>query len=401
MRLPVLDGKIVIKVTHIVTGLAPGGAEKMLAQVVTGSDSQQITSEVISLTKSGDVGEHIRAAGICVKALGMRPQAPNPWLVVRLARWLRESRPDMVQTWMYHADLVGSLAARLAAVPVVWGIHHSNLDPVYNKRRTLRVARLCAQLSRRLPARIVCCSESTRRVHIRIGYAAEKMQVIPNGFDLTQFRPRAGAGQWLRDELGLSPDAPLIGMAARFHPLKDHSNFVSAAARLHATHPEVNFLLCGEGTSWKNPQLAGWIAEAGLRDKFHLLGHRKDMPLIYAALSIATSASRGEAFPLAVGEAMACGTPCVVTDVGDSALLVGDTGRVVPAEDPIALALAWQNLLECGAERRLQLGLAARRRIQQQFSLPAIVERYQQLYLSLAEETPVSVGVSREAALPG
>ncbi len=390
-----------IRVTHIVVGLGPGGAETMLAQVVTAGDARWIAGEVISLTTDGQLGEQLRAAGIRVRSLGIQPGHPNPLLALRLARWLRQSRPHVVQTWMYHADLLGGLCARLAGAPVVWGIHHSNLDPAYNKRRTLRVARLCARLSRRVPAQIVCCSAAARRAHVQIGYAAHTMHVIPNGFDLRKFRPWPGAAPWLRTQLGLPPHVPLIGMAARFHPLKDHANFVRAAAHLQRACPEVNFLLCGQGITPENRELVAWITAAGLGSKFHLLGHRQDMARVYAGLTIASSSSRGDAFPLAVGEAMACGTPCAVTDVGDSALLVGDTGRVVPPENPIALANVWRDLLQGGSGRRAQLGRAARRRIEQRFSLAASIERYHQLYRHVAGETQFAAGVAPAAALPG
>jgi glycosyltransferase involved in cell wall biosynthesis len=246
------------------------------------------------------------------------------------------------------------------------------------------VNRICAILSRRLPARIVCCSEAALLIHKDLHYAAEKMEVIPNGFDLEQVKPDAAARISVRQELGIPEDAPSIGIAARFHPLKDHFNFVSAAARLHKQIPEAHFLLCGLDITWQNSQLAGWIEAAGIRDCCHLLGLRHDMPRLFSAMDIATTASRSEAFPVAIGEAMACGTPCVVTDVGDCALIVADTGIVVPAGNPSALAEGWRNLIEAGPKVRHRLGVAARRRIQQHFALPPIVERYQTIYTRLA-----------------
>ena len=313
---------------------------------------------------------------------------------MRLARWIRESKPNVIHTWMYHANLVGSLAARLAGdVPVVWGIHHSGLDPRVDNRRTVLVDRICALLSRKLPARIVCCSEASLRLHKELRYAAEKLEVIPNGFDLQQAKPDPSARTSLREELGIPADALLIGMAARFHPHKDHCNFVQAAARLHERKPEIHFLLCGMHVTWQNSQLAGWIEAAGIRDCCHLLGPRRDMARLFGGMDIATTASRSEAFPIAIGEAMACGTPCVVTDVGDSAMIVDQTGIVVPPEDPDALAEAWRKLLEAGPEARCRLGMAARRRVQQHFALPAIVDRYQAIYTQLAGRTPEGVVV--------
>jgi glycosyltransferase involved in cell wall biosynthesis len=326
----------------------------------------------------------------------MRKAIPNPLLVWRLARWIRESKPDVIHTWMYHANLIGVLAARLAGnVPVVWAIHHNAHDPRVDKRRTMLVNRACALLSRRFAARIVFCSEASLRTHNKLSYAPEKMEVIPNGFDLEQVRPDPTARESLRQELGIPAEAIVIGIAARFHPHKDHRNFIQAAGRLHKLMPGVHFLLFGMGITWGNRQLAGWIDSAGIRERCRLLGLRQDISRLFSGMDIATTASRSEAFPIVVGEAMACGTPCVVTDVGDSALIVENTGSVVAPEDPHALAEAWRALIDAGPVVRRRLGIAARDRVQRHFALPAIVESYQKIYAKAA------AGTQREAPSSG
>jgi glycosyltransferase involved in cell wall biosynthesis len=382
-----------IKVMHVITTLGTAGAETMLSRVVFGMDGTRFENEVVSLTDALDLAERIQATGVRVRTLGMKRSLPNPLLVMRFARWIRESKPHVIHTWMYHANLVGALAARLAGhVPMVWGIHHSALDPRVDKRRTILVNRACASLSRRIHVRIVCCSEQSRSIHEKLGYAAEKLEVIPNGFDMEQMKPDPGARRSICEELGIPADAPLIGIAARFHPQKDHRNFIQAAARLHKQIPETHFLLCGDAITWQTSQLAEWIEAAGIRDCCHLLGLRQDVCRLFAGMDIATTASRcGEAFPLVIGEAMACGTTCVVTDVGDSALIVGETGKVVAPGEPEALAEAWRGLIEAGPEVRRRLGMAARRRVQQYFGLPAVVERYQAIYTQLADETEHAV----------
>jgi glycosyltransferase involved in cell wall biosynthesis len=355
-------------------------------------DSSRFENEIVSLTDILDLAERMQEIGVRVRTLGMRTSMPNPLLVMRLAQWIRASKPDVIHTWMYHANLIGALAARLAGdVPVVWGIHHSALDPRVDKRRTMLVNRACAFLSRKFAARVVCCSEASLRVHKNLSYAAEKLEVIPNGFDLNQVKPDPSARVSVRRELGIQADALLIGIAARFHPLKDHRNFVQAAARLRKKIPGVHFLLCGLDITWQNSQLAGWIDAAGIRDCCHLLGLRRDMSRLFAAMDIATTASRSEAFPVVIGEAMACGTPCVVTDVGDSAMIVDQTGMVVAPRDPDALAEAWRRLIDAGPEVRRRLGMAARQRVEQNFALPAIVDRYQAIYARLATEKLQSV----------
>jgi glycosyltransferase involved in cell wall biosynthesis len=183
--------------------------------------------------------------------------------------------------------------------------------------------------------------------------------------------------------LGLDPEALLIGMVARFHPQKDHHTFVRAASLL-ADQPGVHFLLCGKEITGQNVELSGWIGGTGIGSRIHLLGLREDIPRVVAALDIATlSSSHGEGSPLVVGEAMASGVPCVVTDVGDSAEIVGATGLVVAPRRPEALAEAWRELIEGGPELRGRLGQLARQRVEERYSLPATVSMYQHLYSSL------------------
>jgi glycosyltransferase involved in cell wall biosynthesis len=374
-----------IKVMHVITTLGPAGAETMLCRLASAMDQVRFENEIVSLTGVLDLAGKMESIGVRVRSLGMTKGIPNPLLVMRLARWIRESKPDVIHTWMYHANLVGALAARLAGdVPVVWGIHHNVLDPRHDKRRTILVNRACALLSRKLASRIVCCSEASLGFHKTLGYDARKLDVIPNGFDLEQVKPEPSARASVIQELGIPEDAPLIGIAARFHPLKDHRNFLWAAARLHEQIPQAHFLLCGLNVTWKNTQLTEWIDAAGIRENCHLLGVRQDMSRLFSAMDIATTASLSEAFPVVIGEAMACGTPCVVTDVGDSRLIVGETGLVVSPGDPAGLADAWRKLLEAGPEVRRHLGMMARRRVQQHFALSTVVERYQAVYTRVA-----------------
>ncbi len=374
-----------IKVTHIIADLSPGGAETTLYRVLSRMDAARFQNEVISLTSLGSIAQRIRAVGVPVRALGIKRGIPNPFLFVRLVQWIRKSKPQIVQTWMYHADLIGGLAARLAGEGrLVWNIRQANLDPNWNKPLTIWTAKACARMSPWLPGCVVSCSQAALLLHAKLGYAANNMEVIPNGFDLEEFRPDPGARLSFRRELGLPQDALVIGMAARFHAVKDHRNFIQAAARLQAMIPEVHFVLCGLSVDCENTELSKWVAAAGLDAHCHLLGLRQDLPRLFAAMDIFTSPSLSEAFPSVVGEAMACGTPCVVTNVGDSASIVGETGKVVPPGNPDALTEAWRELIEAGPSARRLLGMTARLRVKQLFSLPTVVERYQAIYTQLA-----------------
>ncbi len=371
-----------IKILHIATGLKMGGAETSLANLMAFTDRAGFEPRVLSLSEDQPVGDRIRALGIPVDTLGMHAGRIVPADFARLTRYLRQTKPDLIQTWMYHADFLGSLAAPFAGnLPVVWGLHLTVNDMQSVKRGTRLVIRANALLSHWSPVRIVCCAENTRRSHVDIGYAAAKMMVIPNGFDLAKFQPDGSARTSVRAELGLSPETKLIGMAARFHPQKDHANFVAAAKRLHATMPEVHFVLWGKDMNWDNADLSGWIDAAGLRDRFHLLDLRLDAPRLTAALDVATlSSARGEAFPMVIGEAMACAVPCAVTDVGDAKSMVAETGRTVPPSDADALAHAWQELLEMSNEEQSRLGAHARQRVMEQYDIRKTSGQYADLY---------------------
>ncbi|HET6437207.1 MAG TPA: glycosyltransferase [Anaeromyxobacter sp.] len=376
-----------MRVLHVSTGLNLGGAETMLCRLLQARRPED-QHHVVSLLDIGPMGRRMADLGIETRALGMR-RMPDPHSLLRLRSIVAELRPDVVQTWMYHADLLGGLAARLAGrPPVVWGLHNSTLDPARTRRTTRWVVGALARLSATLPAAIVTVSRAAEAVHVAKGYDARKFVFIPNGFDLTTFRPDPAARRSLRQELGLADEQVLIGMLARVSAQKDHPNFIRAAISLARRRPEVRFLLCGgddardgPGTTARNATLYGPIARAGLADRFYLLGQRQDAPRVLNALDVSTlSSSFGEAFPLVLGEAMACGVPCVATDVGDSAMLLADTGRIVPPGNSEALAAAWEAVVAMGPQERQRLGRAARARIGAEFPIEEVARRYTALW---------------------
>ena len=374
-----------IRIAHIITGLGVGGAEAMLCKLVAGLDTKMFQQHVISLNDFGAAGQEIRRLGIPVAALGMGRNWPNPSAILRLASLLGAHQPDVVQTWMYHANLIGSIASlRARHAAVVWNIRRGRLDRHTDRRSTLWTSKACAALSRKIPSRIVCCSHSSRDWHCGQGYADSRMMVIPNGFDLSRFAPDAEARRTLRSELGIPDSSPLAGLVARFDPPKDHETFVRAAALLSRERPDAYFVLCGDRVDSTNARLIGWIRSAGIQHRCRLLGPRKDVARIFASLDVLISPSIIEGFPNAIGEAMACAVPCVVSDVGDSSRIVGRVGRVVPPRDPPAMARALADLLSMPREARIELGMAGRRRIAEKFSIQSVVRQYSNLYQDLA-----------------
>jgi glycosyltransferase involved in cell wall biosynthesis len=376
-----------LNILHVITGLSTGGAEMMLTKLLARMPTDQTRHTVVSLTGGGSLAARIEAGGVPVINLAMNQPglAKIPALIAgffRLRRLIRQQRPDVVQAWMYHANLFAGLAAVAPRAPaVLWGIRQSDLDPKISKPATIRVAKLGGWLSRRLSDSILCCSDVARIVHERIGYDPSRMVVIPNGFDLDEFKPDAGARAAIRREIAVPADAPLIGLIARFDSQKDHRGFLAAAGQVRKDMPNAHFLLCGSGVDAANRTLAGWIDDFDLGTRCRLLGPRDDMPAVTAALDLAVSSSAfGEGFPNVLGEAMAAGVPCVATDVGDSRMIVGNTGRIVAPRAPNALAEAIIELLRLPADARAKLGAAARQRITEHFEIGAVAARYLALY---------------------
>jgi len=370
------------RIIHIITGLSTGGAEMMLYKLLHSMNRDRFESIVISLRDEGTLGKTINQEGFTVHTLDMKAGSPSLKAAWRLRRIIRSIKPDLIQGWMYHGNLAAFISRVFLdkKVPVLWNIRHSVYNLQYEKKGTAQVIKLGAMLSKRT-AKIIYNARVSAQQHQALGYAPNRTVIIPNGFDTQQFQPSQAAREKLRQALQVPEQTVLIGLIARYHPMKDHANFLSAAARLATKEREdVQFVLVGSDVELGNPAIAALVQRHNLIDRVHLLGERRDISDLTAGLDIASSSSYGEGFPNSVGEAMSCGVPCVVTDVGDSAWIVGETGKVVPPRDSKALANAWLELITMGAERRKQLGEAARKRVMENFSIMAITPQYEQVY---------------------
>ena len=355
----------------------------MLYKLLSKINPENFRSEVISLTDEGIFGSRIKELGISVYTLGMRRGRISRAGIMYLSEILKKTPPAIIQTWMYHADLIGGLIGkRSTKAPVVWNLR-ADIMPFSKDKRTYFLTKGGALFSSVLPTRIVSCSEATRQAHVSFGYNAAKMVTIPNGFDLDVYRTDPAAALSVRQELNLQREIPLIGFMTRFNQRKDIPNFIEAAARFIKVIPHVRFLICGHEMSQKNEALMRMLDQASIKKSCFVLGRREDIPRLTAALDLATSSSESEGFPNVLGEAMACGVPCVATDVGDSALIIGDTGIIVPPKNPQALADGWGKILMMDVEERRNLGQAARQRIEENFSLDSVVARYENLYREL------------------
>jgi len=349
-------------------------------------DRERYRPTVISLMGGGVLKERFEALGIPVLELGMSPGRPSPMALWRLWKMLRRIRPELIQGWMYHGNLAASLGAGLLQdrIPVIWNVRQTIYDLAKERRLSRLVIKAGTHLSGK-PRRILYNSRLSAEQHERQGYHAAASQVIPNGFDLARFSVSEEARGVIRRELGITDETPLVGLVNRFHPMKDHAGFFKAAWSVLEKRPDSHFVLAGRGVSRDNEAFLAVAGEAAEDSRFHLLGERGDIPRLLAALDVSVSASAwGEGFSNTIGESMCCGVPCVVTDVGDSAHIVGEHGSVVPVGNPQALADAIVELLGRPAGERLALGLLLRQRVETEFSITRIAEQYTELYDSVS-----------------
>lgn len=370
-----------VKIIHVIIGLGVGGAELMLKRLIGSHASlEEIEHSVVSLTDLGVVGDLLKAEGVQVTVLGMRNMLDVPRVVYQLFTLLRESRPEIVQTWMYHADLLGGLVARVAGVKsVIWGVRTTDVGSG-GKRSTVAIRKICALLSFFLPNVIVCAANSSRKAHAMLGYCDDKMLVIPNGFEISRLQASAQQRDSLRTQLGIRPEELVVGSLGRFNPVKDQANFIAASALVAKRYPSAKFLLVGRDLDVTNIKIMQLLEATGYSDRFILLGERQDVAVCLKAMDIFCLHSRTEGFPNVLGEAMCMALPCVTTDVGDAAYLLGGNGVVVPSQDAPALAEGLSKMFELDSEARFTMGKAGQLRVYENFTLERASQRFLELY---------------------
>lgn len=369
-----------LKVLHIITGLGRGGAEAMLEKLLVGSSREHFEPVVISLSGAGIYGDQIARLGIAVYDLGMSGGVPGPHHWIKLRSMVRELDPDIIHGWLYH----GALAALLCAQsrPVVMGIRSGLGIAVPYSLQTRLVIALAARMSSKAQS-IVYNAFVSREQHESYGFSSMHSTVIPNGFDCDRYFPDKAGSMQLRNELRIPPEVFVVGHLGRYHPVKDHERLLAGFSAFCISNPSAMLVMAGSGVTEGNKALAQAIRLNGVEDRCILLGPRDDIPRVLNIFDVLINTSRSEAFANVIGEAMACGLPCIVTDVGDSARIVGDTGIVIPPGDSDSIERALSQFSSLAAETVEDMALLARQRIIESFSLSKIVDEYQALYQSL------------------
>ena len=372
------------RIVHVIVGLMDGGAEGVLARLCI--HSQRFEHIVISLTGMGKFGPILEGSGIPVYCLNLNKGLFGWCRLLKLGYILRVNQPTAVQTWMYHSDLIGGLIAWMVGIRnIYWGIRHSDLNEKTTKRSTMLVARVCAHLSKKVPKKILCCANKSLQSHARMGYDESKLVTIPNGYDLTKFFPDVSKRKILRDDLNIDESIFLIGNVGRFHPDKGHDVLVESLSILKASNVNWRCLLVGRDLDENNQWLSESLVSHGLEGLVYPMGSRDDIPNIMNALDLHVLASRSEGFPNVLAEAMACGTACASTNVGDAAEIILSADSLCRPNAPdelanIILNLARENkLLPDKWDKRRRAGSV---KIQEKFALERMVQAYEKVWLS-------------------
>jgi glycosyltransferase involved in cell wall biosynthesis len=372
-----------LRILHIVPGLALGGAETLLFNLAT--RDKRAEHRVISLGPPAWYSDRFEEEGIHVEHFQL-PRSPLAVLrLPKLYRLIKQQEPDVIQTWMYASNLVGGAAARLAGLPVVWGVHCGTLGPYSFMSRTLgRAGGVAAPW---LADYVISCSTPAFETHAQLGYARAPGSVVQNGYDPEKFGPNETSRARTREALGIAEDAFLIGSIGRWDPVKDIPTLLRALRLLADRGLRFTCILVGQGLG-ANPKLDEAVDQAGCTDFVIPLGRRSDVDDLARAMDLHVLSSITESFGNTVAETMLSGTPNVVTDSGGPAMVVGDTGWVVPPEDAEKLADAmeaawreWKLEPKAWKQRRAR----ARSRIVAKFSFDQMAEAYEEIWQAMAK----------------
>jgi glycosyltransferase involved in cell wall biosynthesis len=382
-----------IRLAYVIKSMAIGGSQTHLMQVLRLLDRERFAPMLYCLAGEGPLLETVRTLGIPVMDGGVQHGFKGRRglaAVVRLARFLRQQRTDVVHNYLLRANAIGSIAARLARVPVVLcskrGCH---------ERRGLELA--LARMGNWLADRVTVNAEAVREfVHANERCPKKKMIVIPSGVDTDRFRPLAGDG--FKARLGLPEDRPVVGVVTRMRVRKGVEEFIRAVGRVRQAHPEVHAVIVGEVDL--DDTLQALVRNLGLQNHLSLLGRCSDMPEVYAAFEVFVLSSHDEGMSNAILEAMAMEKPVVATDVGGTGEVVrnGHSGLLVAPKDPEALAVAISEMLAQPARAR-QMGRLGRRIVEDRFSAHAMVRQMERMYLDLAAERGLLLAKVEETAL--
>lgn len=369
-----------MKIIHILSGLSTGGAERMLVKLIK-QTKDIVEHVVISLSDEGEQGYYIKKMEIPLITLELSGAIQSLFSVGKLRKIIVSQDADIIQAWMYNGNLAAILACRSLNIPVVYNVRHS-LHNIRSEKKTMQATiRLNTFYSKRAAA-IVYNSKVSRKQHEEFGFSSRASIIIPNGFDVDLYKKSQENRLFIREYFKIPENAFLFAQIGRNHPMKNHRGFIEAAIKTiqKANRKDIYFLVVGMGVG-SDLELQKLIRESKTEDKILLSDQRPDIEKVWSAADCGVlSSSWGEGFPNVVGEAMACENLCIVTDIGDSAFIVGDCGIVVQPNNIKDMSDSMVRMLRVPEGDFYAKSRQARKRIVDYFSIEKIAAQYLELY---------------------
>jgi glycosyltransferase involved in cell wall biosynthesis len=373
-----------IHIFFLLRSLNIGGTERQLMELVKGLDSNHFDITVGLFYNEGALIEEIKSMPwIHVVSLNKSGRWDIIRFILRFIKLLKTLQPDILYSFLPDANLLGLISGKIARVRrIVWGVRASNMDVGRYDWLARMSLRLSAFLSR-FPDAIITNSVAGKEFHRSIGYSTNRMMVVPNGIDTDRFKPDHSVGLRVRDKWNIDEEKITIGLVGRLDPMKDHTTFLQAVKIFDQEKCSVRFVCIGDGKEPYKSEIHSLCSALGLNGFLIWAGEGYDMVAVYNAMDMITSSSFSEGFSNVIGEGMACGVPCVVTDVGDSAIIVGETGIVVPPKDPQALADGWRSMLKRLNDKSYSINEMARARIVSHYNSEILIQKTSRMFLSL------------------
>lgn len=371
-----------MKVLHIITDLDVGGTEIVLLNLLRKQDKNKCQSVVLSIKSPGKIAEKIQECGVPVHSLYI----DSKWRILKVLcgviRVIRKEKPDIINTWLYHADFIGFIASKLCLKKnVIWNIRCSDIDQNKLMLSTLITLKINSFLSRFVTC-IIVNSIKGKKWHSDRGFRPLSWEYIPNGYDINDWETSVEKRSEIRNELKLNDDSFVVGMVARYDHLKDHATFLKAMRLVISDLPNISVIMIGKDVDDNNVELSEIIRSLGLNESVILLGIKNKMIDYYACMDLLVMSSVTEGFPNVIGEAMSAGLPCISTNVGDASSLINDKHRIVAVRNHMEMGNKIINYIQLGKGERESISKASRHRVLENYSLDMMVTRYQQLYNS-------------------
>ena len=371
------------KYLHIITNLTIGGAETMLLRLIKHKPDLARSTTVISLTDKAEIGRILETMGVNVISLEMRNWSSIFKVLFNLKKIIQNEKPDIIHTWMYHANILGGIAAVLAKNKnIIWSIRRSEFS-WGESPLTYIIMKLGAMLSKFIPKVVVCVAESGLKNHQKYGYEPDNMIVIPNGFNVDKFKHDQVIRKEIRKELNIYDDEVVIGCVGRFHESKGYEILIASSMEVIKLHKKVRYLLIGRNVDQRNTILMEWINNTGFSDHFLLAGEKHNIADYMRAMDIFCLSSITEGFPNVVGEAMASALPCVVTSVGDVQKITGNNALLIQPKNKKLLSKGLCEMLNMDNEKRNRMGLNGRKKIEKEYPIKLACEKHFNLYSSV------------------